>query len=150
MGITSKLFGEKRDLKISLIFLALCAIFAILALIVGIADNLPGFLLLVLGTFAMALAFVHRWRKSRKFEILTIASFIGFFVFAILHGVFEALGEKFIDTVIIYYLFAGINVSSFFMAILICPVGFIVGFIGFAKLSTKEYERRRSQPKQDN
>jgi hypothetical protein len=149
MGISTKLFGEKRSLRKSLIFLALCLLLTVLALVIGIDDNIPGFIVLVLGAFALALAIVHGWRKPRKYGILAIASFIGFFVFAVLHNVFEVLGEKFIDMTFVYYLFIGINVSSFFLALLICPVGFIVGFIGFAILSNKEYKKRKSLQKKD-
>ncbi len=149
MGISTKLFGEKRSLKRSLIFLALCAILWVSAFMIGIADNLPGLLLLYLGAFGLILAFVHGWRKSKKYMILTISSFVGFFVFAILHNVFEGLGKDLMDIVFVYYIFAGLGVFSFFLALLACPVGFLTGIFGFAILKSKEYRERKKQPKQD-
>jgi CBS domain containing-hemolysin-like protein len=149
MGISAKIFGGKRNLKISLIFLAICVILTVIALIMGINDNIPGFIVLVLGAFSLALAIVHGWRKSRKFVILTISSFIGLFVFAVLHEVFEELAGKSADMVFVYYIFAAIAVFSFFLALMVCPVGFLTGIFGFAILRIKKYRERKKQTKQD-
>jgi len=145
MEISAKLFGEKRSLKISLLFLALCVLLTVLALVIGIDDNIPGFIVLVLGAFALALAIVQGWRRSKKYEILAIASFAGIFLFVILHNVFEGLAKNFMDIVFVYYIFAGIGVFSFFMALMVFPVGFLTGVIGFAILRTKEYRVRKNQ-----
>ncbi|UCE65108.1 MAG: hypothetical protein JSU85_09520 [Candidatus Zixiibacteriota bacterium] len=150
MGIAATVFGEKRSLRVSLIFLALCAIFTVLALVIGIDDNIPGFIILVLGAFSLALAIVHGWRKSKKYGILAIGSFVGIFLFGILHNVFEGLAKNFMDIVFLYYIFAGIGVFSFFMALMVCPVGFLTGIFGFAILRIKEYRERKNQTKQDN
>lgn len=149
MGFSVKVFGEERSLKKSLIFLAICAVFTVVALVMGINDNIPGFIVLVLGAFFLALAIVHGWRKSRKFLILAICSFVGIFLFAFLHGVFESLAGKSADIILIYYIFAGIAVFSFFLALMICPLGFLTGIFGFAIFRTKEYKEKRKQTKQD-
>jgi hypothetical protein len=149
MGFSAKVFGEKRNLKRSLIFLALCVIFTGVALVMGINDNIPGFIVLVVGAFSLALAIVHGWRKSKRYLILAISSFVGFFVFAVLVNLMEFLTRIYAD-MFVYYIFAGINVVSYFMVLLICPLGFLTGFFGFVIFKSKEYRERKIQTKLEN
>lgn len=149
MGFSAKVFGEKRSVKISLIFVAICLVLTVLALVIGINDNIPGFIVLVLGAFSLALAIVQGWRRSKKYGILAIASFAGIFLFGVLHNVFYGMGKSLMDIAVVYYIFAGLAVFSFFMALLVCPVGFLTGFIGFMIFKSSERRERKNQPEQD-
>lgn len=129
--------------------MAICAVFTVVALVMGINDNIPGFIVLVLGALFLALAIVRGWRKSRKYAILALSSFVGIFLFAVLHNFFEVMAERLVDQAFVYYVFAGVGVFSFFLALMICPLGFLTGIFGFAIFRTKEYKEKRKQTKQD-
>ncbi len=137
MKSLSNLSDNRRNLKVTLILLALSGILLIAAFIIGIADNPPGIILLYAGTFALILAFVCRWREVKKFILLTLISIIGLPVFAVLHNLLEALGEKSADIIILYYLSTGLSVLSFLIALIICPAGLITGIIGIVVLTLK-------------
>ena len=130
----------KKNQKLSLIFLVIGSILLIGALVIGISDNPPGIALLYISVVALILAFVHRWRKVKNFLILAFASIIGLLVFAILHNLFEALGEM-TDIMLLSQLIKFLSVSSFFIALLICPVGLLIGFAGGTVLYFKNKKR---------
>lgn len=132
-----KFIGDKSNLKMTLIFLSLSIILIIAALIVGVADNPPGIVLLYAGTFALILTITHHWREVKQFTILTLASIIGIPIFIVLHNLCEVLGKKSADIVVLYYLLTGLSVISFLLALIVCPAGLIIGIIGIIVLSIK-------------
>ena len=80
---------------------------------------------------------------SRKFQLLTGASAVGIPISAILHNAIYALfilwqGEGFWDRI-------GLGDEPFFfiMAIIVCPIGFLVGVVGSIVL-TKKKSRQQS------
>ena len=137
MKSLSKLLGDKSNRKTTLIFLSLSIILIIAAFIVGVADNPPGIVLLYAGTFALILTIAHRWRKVKEFTILTVASIIGIPIFIVLHNLWEVLGEKSADIVVLYYLLTGLSVISFLTALIVCPAGLVIGIIGIIVLTIK-------------
>ncbi len=68
--------------------------------------------------------------KLKKFLLLTGASATGFFVFVVLHNAFYALSTVTGDIFILNYLVQGLGVAFFLIAVLVCPIGFLVGLVG--------------------
>jgi hypothetical protein len=80
----------------------------------------------------------------KKFLILTGVSFGGFFVSVVLHNLFYALAEITGETVALSYLMGGLEVFFFFVAVLACPIGFLVGAIGSIVMFIKTKMKGRS------
>ena len=74
----------------------------------------------------------------RNFLILTGISAGGFFVFVLLHNMFYALAIIVEDIVLLKYLAEGLHIASFFIAIIACPLGFLIGAIGSIVLFIKK------------
>ena len=137
MKILEKLFGTAKSRKISLILIETGILLMIAALIVGISDNPPGIILAFISICVIVIAFVHHWNKLKKFLILLIASLVGFPVFAVLHNLFYGLAIMAKDITVVKQILEILDVSSFLIAIFICPVGIIVGAIGCIVLVIK-------------
>jgi len=75
--------------------------------------------------------------RLKKFLLLTGASAAGFFLFVLLHNAFYALGTVSGDLSIIGPLVDFLDAAFFFMAIPVCPLGFLVGAIGSVVLLLK-------------
>ncbi len=71
--------------------------------------------------------------KLNKFQLLSVASAIGFLVFAILHNVVYALGIVWFGD---DYWGAGDESVLFTIALIVCPLGLLVGVIGNKFLRT--------------
>ncbi len=76
--------------------------------------------------------------KLKLFLLLTGSSIVGFFVFVILHNLFYALGIITGHITVLKYLMEIIHVVFFIIAVLICPIGFLVGAIGSIVLLIKK------------
>lgn len=74
----------------------------------------------------------------KKFVILLLISFCGFFVGAILHNVFYALAILAENIVILRFLAEAFSVVFFLISVIICPIGFIVSIIGIIFLLAKK------------
>jgi len=61
----------------------------------------------------------------KKFSILTVLSFIGFFVSVLLHN-------------LIYGLFGAEEPFFFLLAVVVCPIGFLIGVVGTIALLIKK------------
>lgn len=125
-----QLESTKSSRKASFILLAICCVSLIAAFIIGIDDNPPGLLLCLIAAIAFFLAFVHTWRKAKYFLILSGASLIGIFLFAVLHNLFYGLGQMAADIIVLQYLLKSLDVASFLVAIFVCPAGFLIGAVG--------------------
>ena len=107
------------------------------AFIVGVGDNVPGLVLCYLAVAVLFVALVRNWRDLKKFLILMGASFAGFFVSVLLHNLLyglimvKLLGRPDLD-----------EPFFFLVAVLICPVGFLIGAAGSAVIFLK---RRRTK-----
>jgi hypothetical protein len=76
--------------------------------------------------------------RLKGFLLLTGASAAGYFIFVLLHNAFYALGTISGDLSIIGPLVDFLDAAFFFMAILVCPLGFLVGAIGSVVLLLKK------------
>ena len=79
--------------------------------------------------------------KLKKLLILTGASAAGFFIFVLLHNVFYALGVIVSGIIILRYLAEILSVTSFLIATIVCPLGFLIGALGSIIIFVK---RKRS------
>jgi len=70
-----------------------------------------------------------------KFLLLTGLSAVSFFAGTVLHNVFYALGT--LNIPVLTYLFEGLHILFFFVAIPIAPLGFLIGMIGSIVLFIK-------------
>ena len=68
--------------------------------------------------------------RLRKFFLLTGASSAGFFLFVLLHNAFYALNVVSDHIPVIGLLTEFLHAAFFFLAIPICPLGFLVGVVG--------------------
>ena len=76
----------------------------------------------------------------KKFLILAGASFVGFFVFVLLHNLVYGLFIHFWGA---DFWNGGDEPFFFIMAIIVCPLGFLVGAIGSITLSIKRLIAKR-------
>lgn len=90
-----------------------------------------GLIFLILGIFLIYLTLKLKVKgKLKKFLILTGISAIGPLVFSILHNLFYALEVISNNIAVLKYLMGFLHVASFLIALLISPVGFLIGVIG--------------------
>jgi len=130
----------KAPRPLSIVFWALVAAFAALILTVLFPDALglfrPMFLSLLALCFLLGLALLIlsvRWKQRtllRTFWILTGASTTGFAVGSVLHNVFYALATVTGKWPVLSVAMEVLEVAFFLIAILLCPVAFLVGAVG--------------------
>ena len=132
-------FSTPRNRNRTFILFAICGVLAAAAATLGSDDNMPlGPLLALVSASAVVVAFAHPWRTSKQFLRLAGASFLGFFVFAILHNVFGAVASMAGVSGFVHDLLDGAGVASFYVAALLCPPGFLVGAVGAVVLAIRE------------
>jgi uncharacterized membrane protein (UPF0136 family) len=136
-----------HDRKITLIFLAICGLLAIAAVIVGIDDNPPGILLAYLAATAFVLAFVHPWRTARKFMLFLLASVLGFVLFVILNITLDTVAQDPANTGTLQDLLESPAIEALSIIIaLICPAALIVGVVGSVAMFIRGRRRSTSDP----
>ena len=92
----------------------------------------------LLGLALLVLALKERIAgKLKKFLVLTGASAVGIFVFVFLHNAFYALGTITSHIIGLNYLTEALHVVCFIVAIIVCPLGFLVGIVGTIVLFAK-------------
>ena len=140
-------FSTPHDRKITLIFLAMCGLLAIAAVIVGIDDNLPGILLAFLAATAFVLAFVHPWRTARKFMFLLLASVLGFALFIILNIILDTVAQDPATSGALQDLIQSPAIEAFSIIVaMICPAAFILGAVGSVAMFIRSRRRSTSDP----
>jgi len=123
------LFNEKNR-KTTLVLLLTGVTLISLALIMGIADNLPGIMLLYSGCISLITLFTRQWRTIKNFFLLFVFSIIGLIGFSILHNVLYALKILAGDINLLSDNFEILSVTTFLIAVLLCPPGILVGGAG--------------------
>jgi len=119
-----------RNRRTTVVFLAIVAVLAAAAGIVGISDNPPGILLAYGAAAALILAFVHPWRTSRQFRYFFYMSFVGFALLVVVHNVFEVVAGRMGGPGFVVAVLQGIQVAAFLVAVLICPPALVIGAVG--------------------
>jgi hypothetical protein len=125
---------------LSIVFWVLVAAFAALILTVLLPDVVrffrPVFLTLVAVCFLLGLALLIlavRWKERtllRTFWILAGASTAGFALGVVLHNAFYALAEVTDKWPVLSGAMSVLEVAFFLIAVLLCPVAFLVGTVG--------------------
>jgi hypothetical protein len=121
---------NKQNRKTTIVLLIYGIVSIASGLIKGIDDNPPGIILLYLGIISLMVMFVRHWRSAKKFLIFSVSSIIGFIVFAILHNVMYGLHKIVGNIIVLSQLLVFLDVSSFLLAVIICPPGVLVGAVG--------------------
>ena len=131
------------------IFWALVGVFVVIASVFSIPafrELLMGFIFLIISgvvflLLGVALIVLTVKEKvggmAKKFFILTGASAVGLPVFVILHNAIYGLFIHFFGADFWDRIGMGDEPFFFFMAILVCPIGFLVGAIGSIVLAIK-------------
>ena len=81
--------------------------------------------------------------KHRKLLLLTGVSAAGFFVSIVLHNLLYALAIVASHIIILKYIFEFLHAVFFILAIVVCPLGFLIGAIG---CTTIFINKRKSNP----
>jgi len=121
--------NQKLHDKTFVISLVSATSFIIIALALGIADNPPGILFMFAAAFSLVLAMVNQWRTPRRFMKMTLVSLAGFPILVVLHNaldVFANRGPGWLEP-----LMTGFSGTAFILAVIVCPVAFLGGLIGF-------------------
>ena len=135
-------FSTPHNRKMTLIFLAICGLLTIAALVVGIDDNLPGILLACLAGIAFVLAFVHPWRTAKKFLFLLLASVLGFVLYIILNIILDVAAQASSTSALQDVLQSPVVNALSIIIVMVCSAAFIVGAVG----SVAMFIRNRRQP----
>ena len=133
--------GRRKRKEVFILAGIFCAL-VISAIVVGVSDNIPGIVLCYLATVVLAVAATRTWRKTKRFLILVVASFIGFFVFVFLHNAFYALTILANHIVPLSHLMEAFHVVFFIIAVFLCPATFLVGAVGSIVCAITERRKR--------
>ena len=83
-------------------------------------------------------------KKLKVFLILTGASAVGFLVGVILHNFFYGLGMVTGHIIVLKHVTEALHVAFFIIAILVCPIIFLIGAVGSILIFIKKKNRRNS------
>ena len=121
--------GRRKPKEVFILAGIFCTL-VISAIVVGVSDNVPGIVLCYLATVVLVIAPTRSWRKTKRFLILLGASVIGFLVFVFLHNAFYALTMLTSHIAALSRLMEVFHVTSFVIAVFLCPGTFLVGAVG--------------------
>ena len=121
---------NKKNIKMTIAALLTGLIMIIFPLVIGLADDPPGIVSIILGTLTLFLAFVHHKWEAKIFIVIYLASGAGFIVFGILHNLFHGLAELLEDVNILVQVIQFLSAVFFLIAVLACPAGVLVGLVG--------------------
>jgi len=100
---------------------------------------LPFAVFCLLGIVLLFLTLKQKVKRTLKwFLILTGGSAGGFFLFVFLHNAFYALNVITSHITILNYLTEAIHVAFFIIAVIVCPIGFLIGAVGTVVLFIKK------------
>ena len=112
------------------ILFAVCLLTGVAAFLIGISDNIPGIILLVVSISAAFGVWVWNWRYPRKFWILLGAATLSFPVGVVLHNLFYALGTLVSEYKILAGALGFIEAVFFIIAVLFAGPAALTALIG--------------------
>lgn len=138
---------------IPVIFCALVGIFGVIAsmffipvvrgLFKGPQFLLPFIIFFLLGGMLIFLTLKKKVKgRLKKFLILTGASAVGFFVSVLLHNCLYGAAAMTNHIIVLHTLFEIFHGVFFFVAIFLCPLGFLAGIVGSMALLSKKRKRK--------
>lgn len=103
----------------------------------------PFFLFFLLGAVLLFLTVKSKIKgKHRKLLILTGVSATSFFVGILLHNFLYAMAIVASQIIILKYIFEFLHAVFFILAVIVCPLGFLIGAIGSAILFIKKRKKK--------
>ncbi len=130
---------DNKERKVSIIFLIVGIILLSTSLIIGIPQNTIGSTVFFLSVVSFMLVYIHAWKKTSKFQILTIASFISLIFFIMAHNIFAGTAEVSASIPLLQKFIEGLDILFFYIAIFICPAGILLGFAGIIVFFLRKY-----------
>ena len=116
----------KRIKRGQWILIVLAIGLGITAALIGVADNLPGIILIYLSLTCLAVAWVWNWGSPRDFWILLGLALLSFPVGVILHNMFYALGTVVSEIPVLAGLVGFLEAIFFLIAVIVAgPVGMV-------------------------
>ena len=133
------------------VFIVIVSVFSIPAfrdLVMGfLFIIISGSIFLLLGVALIVLTIKEKVGGTlKKFFLLTGASSAGFFVFVLLHNFIYGLFIHFLGADFWDRIGLGDEPVFFIMAIVVCPLGFLVGAIGSIVLGIKRFRMAKKLP----
>jgi nitroreductase len=119
------------------ILFAVCLLTGMAAFLIGISDNIPGIILLVVSISAAFGIWVWKWHYPRKFWILLGAALISFPLGVVLHNLFYALGIGASEYKILAGVLGFLEVIFFIVAVLCAGPAALTALIGGIIVSWK-------------
>jgi hypothetical protein len=116
-----------QNRRITLLLTMTAGILVLAALLVGVSDNPPGIVLVLLAAMALVAAAVHPWRAPKPFVVLLVTSILGFVVLVVLHNLLDGVAGLMSDGNVLRFLVQGVGVAAFLLAILVLPAAVLVG-----------------------
>ncbi len=135
---------QNRTLMLSVAIFGVILILT--GLIVGLVDNLPAVILVVLGLSALALSVTYLWRDAKLYLRMFLYSLFGFFLSVLLHNLLYAFAEINPDPVWLKIFINSVSAFFFILAVLIFPVTAFIGFIGFIVTFMKNRKNSKKIP----
>lgn len=120
-----------RQRTVTLGLLGATAVLTAAALLVGIADNLPGIALLYGAGLTLVLSVTHRWRSRKKFGRLLLGAVVGFVLLGVVHNFAEVGAHRIPHLPVISPALTGVGVVAFLAALIVCPMAGLVGAVGW-------------------
>ncbi len=104
---------------------------------------LPFIVFFLLGLILVFLTFKKKRKgKLEKLLLLTGISASGVFVSILLHNFLYALAIIMSDIIFLKYLLEVLHVIFFFLAIFVCPIGFLIGMVGSSVLFIRKKRKK--------
>ncbi len=126
---------KMKPTKGLLIFLFSGILLILLSLDIGLANNKFGIIICIEGIISVCLAFSFHWKRMKNYILLLAVSVIVFFLSVFLHNALEAGSQYYHSNSLIAFLFNGLSVAFFLLAVFVCPACVFVGFFGIFKLA---------------
>jgi hypothetical protein len=121
-------YATAPNRRVTWVLAASSAALVVSALLVGVADHLPGIVLAYLASAAAVLAFSHAWKDAGSFGLLAAGALAAFVVLVVLANLVSGV-EPLVGGVA-GTLVGGLAAAAFLGAVLVCPAAFVIGVAG--------------------
>ncbi|MBN1816294.1 MAG: hypothetical protein JW828_02975 [Sedimentisphaerales bacterium] len=137
--------NAKRNWGITLALLAVAGLTGLCVFIPAISwhnhgggMNIAGILFSLAAGCSLVTAIVQPWRRLGKYLVLLVGAILGFFALVWMHNMAYALREMTTNRLLLPGIFDFIDVSTFLLALFLCPCLFLVAAGGAALVSFRQ------------